>query len=114
MIGIFGNIQAPDAIQKYIALGNGQAGSGLLVFLSNLFKLAGVIGGIYMVFQIIIAGYSYLSANGDPKNTEKAWAQIWQSLLGMVIIGSAFVLAGVIGRITGINILNPTIYGPGP
>jgi len=32
----------------------------------------------------------------------------------MVIIASAFIIAGVIGRITGINILNPTIYGPNP
>ena len=114
MIGIFGDILPPPAIQKYQQLGNGQAGSGLIVFMSNLFKRAGAIGGIYLVFQLIIAGYAYLSANGDPKNTEKAWNQIWQSLLGMVIIASAFIIAGVIGRITGINILNPTIYGPGP
>jgi len=114
MLQLFGTIDPPDAVQKYINLGNNQAGSGLIVFISNLLKFAGIIGGIYLVVQFILAGYGYISANGDPKRTEAAWAQIWQSLLGIVIIASAFVLAGVVGRITGINILNPTIYGPGP
>jgi uncharacterized protein (DUF927 family) len=65
-----------------------------------------------MVIQIIMAGYMYISANGDPKKTEQAWAKIWQAVLGFVIVAVAFVLAAVVGRITGVNPLTPTIYGP--
>lgn len=106
MLGIFGTITNPT---KYT---NGSEGQGLFDFLGNLFKFAAVIGGIYMILQILLAGYDYISASGDVKKTELAWAKIWQSLLGLVIISSAFILAGVIGRITGINILSPEIYGP--
>jgi hypothetical protein len=105
MIAIFGNIANPTAIVS-------TNGSGLFTLLSNLFKLAGVVAGIFFVFQIILAGFGYLSASGDPKKTEVAFAKIWQSILGLTIVAGAFVLASVIGSLTGINILNPVIYGP--
>lgn len=105
MLGLFGTIENPTSYTS-------TQGSGLFTFLTNIFKLAAVIGGIYLVVQLILAGFQYLSSNGDAKKTEQAWAQIWQSLLGLVIIAGAFVIAGLIGRFTGINILSPTIYGP--
>jgi len=43
---------------------------------------------------------------------EAAWAKIWQSLLGLLVIASSFVLAGLAERLTGINIINPDIHGP--
>lgn len=103
---ILGNVSNP--LTKY----SGTNGQGLFVFLGNVLKLVGTIAGIYMVVQIILAGFTYISANGDPKKTEQAWAQIWQSLLGIVIIASAFVIASVVERITGIKIISPVIYGP--
>lgn len=106
MIGLFGTIQNPT---QYAST-NGQ---GLFTFLSNILKFAAIVGGIYMIVQIIFAGYQYISAAGDIKKTEAAWAQIWQSMLGLVIISAAFIIAGLVGRLTGINILSPTIYGPG-
>ncbi len=108
MIAIFGNIKAPVNNAYF----TGEKGSGLFLFLSNIFKLAGVIAGIFFVVKIILAGYGYLSANGDEKKTAAAWASIWQSLIGIVIVASAFILAGVIGYILNIDILNPTITGP--
>jgi len=109
MAGIFGQI-APPINNSYFNAGT--QGQGLFLFLSNIFKLTGTIAGIIMVVQFITAGYMYISANGDIKKTETAWAKIWQSLIGLVIIASAFVLTGVVERITGIKILNPEIVGP--
>lgn len=105
MIGIFGTIDNPT---KYAS----SQGSGLFLFISNILKLAIFVGGIYLIVQIIMAGFTYISASGDVKKTEAAWAKIWQSLIGFIIIAAAFVIASVVGKITGINILNPTIYGP--
>ncbi len=105
MIGIFGTITNPT---QYPSV----KGQGLFTFLSNLFKFAATAAGIFMIVQIILAGFSFISASGNPKQTEAAWAKIWQSLLGLVIISAAFIIAGIIGRFTGINILSPKIYGP--
>jgi len=107
LAGIFGNIQAPSQLSKYSSAGS--EGQGLFLFLSNAFKFAGVIAGIILVVQFITAGYMYISANGDSKKTEQAWAKIWQAILGLVIVASAFTLAAVIGRLLGFDILNPTI-----
>ena len=105
MAGIIGNISNPT---KYTSTN----GSGLFALLNNLFKLIGVVAGIFFVVQIIMAGFAYLSASGDPKKTETAFAKIWQSLIGLIIVTSAFIIAGFVGKITGVDPLNPTIYGP--
>lgn len=105
MLSIFGTINNPT---KYPSTG----GSGLFSFFSNLLKLAGVIAGIILIVQLIMGGYDYLNASGDPKKAEVAWTKIWQSLVGILIVSGAMVLAGVVGRLFGIDILNPTITGP--
>jgi hypothetical protein len=104
--GIFGNIENP--VPAYQSTG----GSGLFLFINNILRFTATVAGIFMVVQIIMAGYMYISANGDPKKTEQAWTKIWQAILGFIIVAASFVLAAVVGKITGINPLNPAIYGP--
>jgi len=101
---IFGEIKNPTT------LANGP--EGFFNFLSTIFKFSGVIAGLFFVAKIILAGFGYLSANGDEKKVAAAWATIWQSIIGLIIVSSAFVIAGIIGYIFGIDILNPTIVGP--
>lgn len=105
MLSIFGNITNPTQYPS-------TQGSGFFAFFSNLLKLAGVIAGLFFVVQLILAGFDYMGASGDAKKTENAWNRIWQSLVGLIIVSLAFIIAGVVGRLTGLNILNPTIYGP--
>lgn len=107
---IFGKITAPADNAYFNA---GTEGEGLFLLLSNIFKFAGVIAGIFFVVQIILAGYAYLSSTGDPKKTEAAFNKIWQSLIGLLIVSSAFVLSAFIGKILGIDMLKFTIVGAG-
>lgn len=112
MADIFGEITPPQAIQNLITAttqDDQDNGGAIFVLLSRIFTLIGIAAGIFFVIQVILAGYAYISANGDPKKTEAAWAKIYQSIIGLVIVSSAFVIAAVIGNIVGINILNPEI-----
>lgn len=102
MLQIFGTINNPTGRPSV-------RGSGLFDLLSSIFKLAGVVAGIFFIVQLILAGYGYISSNGDPKKTEAAWAKITQSLIGLVIVASAFVIASIVGAFLNINILEPTI-----
>lgn len=104
----FGTIE-PPVNNSYF---NTSDNAGFFLLISNILKLLGTIAGIYFIFQIIFAGYSYLSSNGDPKKMEQSWAKIVQSLLGLIIIAGSVLLSSLIGRLVGIDILNPTIYGP--
>lgn len=102
MLQIFGPIQNPTNYQS-------TDGNGIFRFISTIFKLAGIVAGIYFIFQLITAGYGYLSSNGDPKKTEAAWAKITQSLIGLIIVATSFVIASVVGGFLNINILQPVI-----
>lgn len=91
------------------------ATGGLVLFFTNILRLIFVVAGIWAFINFIIAGFQYMSAGGDSKALESAWARIWQSLLGMVIIVGSFALAALIGQVFFGNaaaILSPTLYGP--
>lgn len=106
----FGNVAPPPGV-KEIAPGAG----GIISLLSTILKLLVVLGGIWALLNIIFAGYGFISAGGDPKAIEKAWAKIWQSMVGLLFIAGSFVIAAVIGQLIFGDagaILNPKIYTP--
>ncbi len=113
MIQVFGQITPPPAIQKYGGL-VGNPG-GLIKFLNNLIRLLIVIGGLWAFINLILAGYGFLEAQGDPKKIETSWQKIWQSMLGLLIILGSFVLAAIFSYLLFGDpraILNPKVYGP--
>jgi len=71
-----------------------------------------VIAGVYALFNLIFAGYAFMSAGDDAKKVAGAWAKIWQSLWGLAIAAGAFVLAAIFGQLIFRQwdfILNPQI-----
>lgn len=95
-----------------------KAGSsgGPINLLNNVLRLMIVIGGIWALLNIIIAGYGFLSAADDPKKIVAAWNKIWQSALGLLIMVISFVIAAILGYLLFKDpraILAPNIYGPG-
>jgi hypothetical protein len=107
---IIGNIPIPTAISKY-----GNFDVGVVRFMNNIFKVLIVIAGVYALLNMLFAGLQFMSASGDSKAVEKAFAKIWQSLIGLLIVAGAFVLAAVFGWLLFGDpgaILNPAIYGP--
>lgn len=114
MLGPFGQITPPPFIGPN-GYGDLTAG-GLVQFLNNILRLMIMAAGIFALFNLVIAGYGFMSAGGDPKGIENAWNKIWQSLLGLVIVLGSFVLAAIFGYLLfgdPMAILQPKIYGPG-
>ena len=88
---------------------------GLILFLTNILRLVFVVAGIFVFVNLILAGFQFMSAGGDSKAIEKAWAKIWQSLLGLILVVGSFALAALFGYLLFGDagfILNPRIYGP--
>ena len=107
---IIGDINLPD----FFKYGNVEGGLGN--FLNNILMLISTVAGLFALFNFIMAGYGYMSANGDEKKVQQAWAKIWQSLLGLGIVAAAFLIAALVGWIFFKDptfIINPKIYGPG-
>lgn len=117
MLDIFGIIKNPLQIinpQGYGGIKPGE-GQGLIFFLNNIIRLLIVVGGLFAFFNLILAGYGFMSAGDDPKKMAAAWAKIWQSMMGLLFILGSFVLAAIFGYLLFGDpraILNPKIYGP--
>lgn len=71
--------------------------TGLIAFGNTLLRLLFIAGGVWGLLNIVLAGFGFLSAGGDPKNITKAWSKMWQSLIGLMIIVSSFALAAIVG-----------------
>ena|SRR3989344_2138375 len=72
---------------------------GIMVFLNTILKLVFIAAGLYAFFNIIFAGFDFINAAGDPKKVATAWERIYQSVLGLLIIVSSFLLAAILGWI---------------
>lgn len=60
-----------------------------------------VVAVIFFSIQLILAGYSFMSSRGDPKNMEVARARLTQSVLGLTItvvaVGATALVASLLG-----------------
>lgn len=113
MDNLFGTITNPLENGYGGIAGNG---GGLVGLLNNVVRLLIVVAGLFAFFNLIIAGYGFLSAGDDPKKMGAAWARIWQSMIGLLFIVGSFVLAAIFGWLLfgdASAILSPKIYGPG-
>lgn len=111
MLQIFGTVKPP-----LTAYGGGSVFTGLVPLLNNILRLVFVIAGLFALVNLITAGFQFMSAAGDPKQIEKAWSKIWQSIVGLIIIVGSFVLAAIFGYLifgNAMAILSPKIWGPG-
>lgn len=107
----FGQISPPPGVSQYGEV----TGGGLIKFANNILKLVIVGGGIFTFINILLAGFGFISAGGDPKKIEQSVNKIWRSLLGLVILAGSFVIAAIIGWMVfgdATAILQPKIYGP--
>lgn len=93
-----GRVSPPPFIKEGINTTTGQL-TGIMVLLNTLLKLVFIAAGLYAFFNIVIAGFDFINAAGDPKKVATAWERIWQSVLGLLIIVSSFLLAAIIGLI---------------
>lgn len=93
LFSIWGNITNPYSPNYKIP------GTGIGNFLANLIRVLMVVAGIYAVFNFVLAGYGFLGAGGDPKKIADAWAKIWQTLIGLVFVFGAFIIAAIVSQI---------------
>lgn len=109
----FGPINLPETIEKKYP--GGIEGGAIGIFLNWAIKALIIGAGVYALFNLVFAGYAFMSAGDDPKKMAAAWAKIWQTFLGLAIAAGAFVLAAIIGQLIfgdATFILSPTLPTP--
>jgi hypothetical protein len=109
---VFGKVNPPPGVSNY----NAQAGGiGIILFASNLIKIATIVAGVWVLFNIITAGYLYITESSNSGTANKVKDQITSSVLGLIIIVLAHSLIALISFFLfkdATFILNPKITGP--
>lgn len=114
---VFGDIEAPVGVAEFNSQA-GESGIGLLIFISNMIKFSSVIAGIWVMFNFIFAGFTYVTSNGDSGAYAKIGEKLSLSVTGLVLIVAAYTIAGIISLIIFgdatyiINPQIPTAIGP--
>lgn len=108
LLAQFGNVTPPTALSKWGTEPGGAIGKLIQMIIWLL-----IIGaGIYALFNLILAGYAFMSAGDDSKAVAGAWAKIYQTVLGLAVAAGALVLAAIFGQLIFGDptfILNPVI-----
>lgn len=89
-----GNVSIPGPLARF-----GDVEGGLGSFLNLIMNVLIVGGGIYALFNFILAGYTFLEAGDDSKKIQGAWAKIYQSVIGLLFMAGSFVLAAIFGQL---------------
>ncbi len=112
-----GVIAPPPGVDKQIAAA-GMTGSNniaIFYFISNLLKIGLALMGIWVLFNFVLAGYSYITGGGESKAAEEVKTKLTMSFIGLVLIVAAYTIVAVLSLVLFGDagfILNPQIEGP--
>ena len=80
---------------------------GLEAVFSNVVSVVLGLSGVVLFIMLIVGGFKYLTAGGDPKALEAAKGTLSHAILGLVVLVLAFIILKVIAEVTGVSsILN--------
>jgi len=102
----FGNITPPKAVSGLVAT---DIPGKLVQRAISIFILG---AGVYALFNLILAGYDFISAGDDAKKVAGAWSKITNTFLGITVaVGSIALLAIFSKLLTGDykTLLMPTL-----
>lgn len=83
--------------------GLGVAAEGLI---SRIIGVLTVAGGIWFIIQFIIGAFKWITSGGDKGNVEQAKEHLTHAVVALGILVAAYVIAGLVGAIFGLDILN--------
>ena len=77
----------------------------------NILRLAVPLLGLALFVLLLVGGFQYMTAGGDPKQTQKAAGTITTAVIGIVVVIGAWFIFQILNALTGINLLKIVIPG---
>lgn len=75
--------------------------------ISNTIGLMTVIAGLFFLYQFVIAALNWVTSGGEKGKLESARNQMLNATIGLIIVIGAYSIIGVIGRVVGLDLLEP-------
>ena len=76
---------------------------------TNILALAAIV----LFIMLLVGGFKFISAGGDPKAVEGAKKTLTYAVAGMVLIASAYLILRFINIFTGIDVVNFRVFQSG-
>jgi hypothetical protein len=85
---------------------------GLEAVFNNVISVALGLAGVVFFIMLLLAGFKYLTAGGEPQKIESAQKTITWGIAGLVLVALAFLILHFIQIITGANVTQFKIFQP--
>ena len=109
MVSLLAQSGTTKTIQK--AVGDPAKLSDLEKVFENVVSVALGLAGIVLFVMLIIGGFRYITAGGDPKGIEGAKKTLTYAIAGMVLVALSYLIINFIASFTGANITDFNIIG---
>ena len=109
---LVGSINVPQGVDLINADTGVEGGIGIIIFVSNMIKLFTMIGGVWILFNLFMAGFAYITGGGKSESSTKVKNYFTYSVIGLILMISAYAVAALIGLAFYGNssyIISPTI-----
>lgn len=84
-----------------------QVGNQLNKLFSGIISFLTLVAALWFAIQFIIAGFNWINAGGDKNSATAAFQRMTNAIVGLLIVVAAWVIIGLIGKLIGLDILNP-------
>lgn len=110
-----GKISPPPGTDVQIQAAGAGTDIAIFFFISNMIKIATAAAGVYVMYNLAIAGYDFLTAQGKADAYQKARDRLVMSVIGLLLIVMAYLITALLSLLIFGDagfILNPSIDGP--
>lgn len=76
-------------------------------FISTIITAISVIAGLAFLLYFMLGGLKWITSSGDKGKAEEAKSELTQGAIGLIVVLVSYFIAGIIGGVVGLNILNP-------
>lgn len=102
-----GDIKGPNDSKFFDLTKLEEPGALTETLVSTIISVLTVVAGIAFLIYFLMGGLTWITAGGDKNNTAKAQKQMTDAAIGLITVVVAYFIAGIIGTVMGIDILNP-------
>jgi hypothetical protein len=102
---ILADAQNPPSLRGFGPIGLSSGENPLTVFEKVITVIVGfltIAAILWFALQIIIGGFGWISAGGDPKAAENARKRITNAVIGIIVVIMALTLVRLVGSLLGI------------
>lgn len=91
-----GEISPPPGTSQQIQAAGSGTDIAIFFFISNMIKIATAAAGVYVMYNLAIAGYDFLTAQGKADAYQKARDRLVMSVIGLLLIVMAYLITALL------------------